>query len=249
MIKINPEFKHLIPPLLPEEYKQLEENILSEGQCRDAIILWKNFIVDGHNRYEICQKHGIRFEVCKMNFASKDDAMVWIIENQLGRRNLTDALKIELAIRKTEMLSIRAKENLQAGGGDMREPKNHVDEPINVRKEIAAAAGLSEQKVYRYMKIIGNGTDEMIAQLRKGEIKIGTAFNKLQAVSRKVTVIYDDADFRNRDSGFGRDNVLGFIDRLGSLYEFLGDVVEVDGSDGVLGTVERGVRRCLFFNK
>ena len=40
MIKIDDEFKALIPPISPDEYKLLEESILSEG-CRDALVVWK----------------------------------------------------------------------------------------------------------------------------------------------------------------------------------------------------------------
>lgn len=49
-LKINKDFKNLIRPLLRQEYLQLEENILKDG-CREAIITWKGFIVDGHNRF------------------------------------------------------------------------------------------------------------------------------------------------------------------------------------------------------
>ena len=59
-ISIDTEFKNLIPPLTAEEYAGLEESILNEG-CRDAIVLWGETIIDGHNRYEICTKHGVDF--------------------------------------------------------------------------------------------------------------------------------------------------------------------------------------------
>ena len=57
---IDSELSVLIPPLTPDEFTKLEDSILTEG-CRDAIIVWGNVIVDGHNRYKICTKHGIPF--------------------------------------------------------------------------------------------------------------------------------------------------------------------------------------------
>ena len=102
--KIDPEFKALIPPMSPEEYKQLEQNILAHKKCRDAIILWDDTIVDGHNRFRICAEHGIKFQIKHMDFGSREEAMIWILDNQLGRRNLTDAMRIELAMSKVEML-------------------------------------------------------------------------------------------------------------------------------------------------
>lgn len=54
-LRIDPEFKNLIRPLRREEYRQLELNLVREG-CREDIVVWNNTIVDGHNRYEICNK-------------------------------------------------------------------------------------------------------------------------------------------------------------------------------------------------
>lgn len=88
-LKILAEFKNLIRPLKKKEYLQLEANILSDG-CRDPIVIWKRYIIDGHNRYEICMRHGIPFEILEMEFACKEAVLAWICANQLGRRNITE---------------------------------------------------------------------------------------------------------------------------------------------------------------
>ena len=67
-INIDPEFKNLIHPLQKKEYLQLEENIRADG-CLHPIILWKGYIIDGHNRYEICTKHNIPFQIKEMDFS------------------------------------------------------------------------------------------------------------------------------------------------------------------------------------
>ena len=64
-LKTDEEFKHLIRPLLRKEYLQLEQNLLADG-CRDPIVVWHDVIVDGHNRYEICMRHGIPFDTKDM---------------------------------------------------------------------------------------------------------------------------------------------------------------------------------------
>lgn len=56
-LRIDPEFKSQIPPLTQDERKQLEENILAEGELLAPIFVWNGTIVDGHNRYEILQSH------------------------------------------------------------------------------------------------------------------------------------------------------------------------------------------------
>ena len=87
-MKINPTFRALIPPLAPEELAQLEANIIKDG-CRDPLVVWNDTLIDGHNRYDICTRHGIKFETVEMEFADEDAAMDWMDANQLGRRNLT----------------------------------------------------------------------------------------------------------------------------------------------------------------
>ena len=150
--RIDPEFKTLIPPLSPEEYGQLEQNILTHG-CRDPITLWRGIIIDGHNRFEICTGHGIEYKTIQLRFPSRDAAKVWVLENQLGRRNLTDALRIELAAMKLE----------------------YMGQKTYARKNIAREAGLSEQTVQRYMKIKAYGDPELVENVMTGRVKIGTA--------------------------------------------------------------------------
>lgn len=88
VLKIDKEFQGLIRPLFKNEYLQLEANLIQDG-CREPISVWNGVIVDGHNRYRICTKHQIPFAIEEMEFASREEAIVWICENQLGRRNLT----------------------------------------------------------------------------------------------------------------------------------------------------------------
>lgn len=89
---IDREFKELIPPLAPDEYKQLEDSILDVGfeSSRGKIITWRGIIIDGHNRYEICCKHDIEFKAEEVSWVNtREEAVLWIIKNQLGRRNLS----------------------------------------------------------------------------------------------------------------------------------------------------------------
>ena len=90
-IVISNYLRDLIIPLSTEEFAQLESNILAEG-CREALILWDNgnelILVDGHNRHKICQKHGIPYETKTLPFETREEVAVWMLNNQLGRRNL-----------------------------------------------------------------------------------------------------------------------------------------------------------------
>lgn len=91
---VKEELRLLIPPLKDEEFNQLEANILKEG-CREPLLYWydetaKEYIlVDGHNRYAICQKHTINFSLKALSLNTEAEVKMWMVTNQLGRRNLT----------------------------------------------------------------------------------------------------------------------------------------------------------------
>lgn len=149
-LKVDKEFQALIPPLQEEELSQLHASIKAEG-CRDAIIVWNGTIIDGHNRYEFCYARGIPFKTLKMDFAARDDAKIWIIRNQFGRRNLSDIDRIKLATDLETIFRPKAKENLSAGGKRGAEKTNRGSaklpkaDPINTRKESAKVAGVGER--------------------------------------------------------------------------------------------------------
>lgn len=103
-IRVLPELEALIPPLLPEEMGQLRANLLQHG-CREALLVWETteallrpdsgdestayVLVDGHNRRRICLQEGIEFSIRLVSFASMEEVRRFMVENQLGRRNLT----------------------------------------------------------------------------------------------------------------------------------------------------------------
>ena len=87
-IKIDEEFMSLLPTLDTETYERLEDNIRKYG-CREAIVLWNDVIIDGHNKYEICTKHKIPYRTVRMEFDCREEALIWIITTQVSRRHLT----------------------------------------------------------------------------------------------------------------------------------------------------------------
>jgi 16S rRNA G966 N2-methylase RsmD len=159
-ITIDPEFKALIPPLAPEELAQLESNIIADG-CRDPLVTWQGSLIDGHNRYEICTRHGLPFETVEVEFADRTTAMLWMIDNQKGRRNVSDYDKGLLAMRKQELLRPIAKDN-QIRKPESVSAKLPKQKPIDTRKEAAKEAGIGERTLDA-VKLIKDAAD-------KGEI-------------------------------------------------------------------------------
>jgi len=87
-IIIDEEFRSLLPALDEKTYKLLEDNLILNG-CRDSLKLWEGHLIDGYNRYKICTEHDIPFETEDLEFDTRDDVLIWIILNQVSRRNLT----------------------------------------------------------------------------------------------------------------------------------------------------------------
>lgn len=179
-LRIDPEFRSLIPPLTDDEFTQLEANIIAEG-CREPLIVWNGVVVDGHNRYDICVRHGIPFEVREKHFADRTAAMLWMIDNQKGRRNLADIDKIALARKREELLKPIAQANrFEAGKATGRGNKKVsaiLPRPLSTRREAAKEAGVGE-RTYDAGKLIleavekGEVEQEVLDRLRKRETSI-----------------------------------------------------------------------------
>jgi hypothetical protein len=96
--KVDGEFAALIAPLTAEERQQLEANLIDHG-CRDALVVWRGLLLDGHNRLEICNRNGLPYDTAEIDLPDREAARLWIEENQLGRRNLTTDQRAAVAYR------------------------------------------------------------------------------------------------------------------------------------------------------
>jgi hypothetical protein len=147
ILKIDEEFESKIPPLTDEEYRQLEENIVSEGVVLMPLIVWNDIIVDGHNRYKIVQAHpSIIFEVLEKGFDNRYEALSWICNNQLGRRNLTSQQRKYLIGERydAEKMALSSRGNQHTlhsedACDEIRQKQNR-----RTRKTIAVETGTSE---------------------------------------------------------------------------------------------------------
>ena len=91
-LKIDKGFRALIRPPQKTAYLQLEHQIVKEG-CKEPILVWDGYIIDGHNRYSICVRHKIPFTVRELPFKNRDEAIVWICTQQLSHPDLTEEMR------------------------------------------------------------------------------------------------------------------------------------------------------------
>lgn len=174
-LRIDKEFESLIAPLSDSEYAHLKQNILSDG-CREPIAVWNGVIVDGHNRYKICTENNVPFQTVSMNFSDRSEAIMWMLKNQLGRRNLTDFQRNEVSLKYEEVIAEQMKRRMSERGKIGAEITNNGVRPIepppikptSKRKELAKIAGTSEGSIQRSKLILEKGTPEQIYRARKG---------------------------------------------------------------------------------
>jgi hypothetical protein len=184
-IVVDPDLQAYIDPLTPDEYEALERSLLAEG-CRDALVLWGKVLVDGHNRYGICRKHELPFQtVQNTRFGSMEDVHLWMIDQHLGRRSLSDFQRGVLALRKREIVAERRRQpapeaapaSAAADGaaGPAPATARPLPDPIDTREALARAAKLSSSQVGMIERIQKQATPELVAAVKSGAVSLSAA--------------------------------------------------------------------------
>ena len=192
-LKIDPELRDLLPPLTDEEYKQLEKNITENGFDKNFPIMeWHGFIVDGHNRYDICKKHNITdYVVGTLAYETKEEVMEWMLDIQLGRRNLSPIQRIAIAEKYRSIYEKQARENQSKAGGDKKslsqnsskavDPENKID----VRAKLAETAGVSTDTYSKGKKILDSDNEEVKDKVLSGKMSINAGYNKIKETTKQ----------------------------------------------------------------
>lgn len=199
-ITVNPKFESLIPRLTDDEFKQLEENVLRDG-IAEPLVVWNGTLIDGHNRYKLAKKHGLDFKTREMAFDSENDAEIWIIKNQFGRRNLSKYDRSILALKLKPVIAERAKENMLATqNNDNASAYQKSEKQVNTTKEIAKLAGVSHDTIHKVEVIEAKGSDELKQKVRSGEKSINEAY--ISVTPKKKSMQQEVREARERHEGF-----------------------------------------------
>ena len=168
---IDPEFAALIPPLTPDEFSGLEKSILEEG-CRDALIVWGNIIVDGHNRFNICSKHNIPYRTEFRDFPNREAAMLWMLQNQLSRRNLNDFQRVEMVRKCENAVKAQAEQRMLKGKSD---PSPKLGKG-RASDELGRLAGVSHNTYEHAAAVLDNAPEPVVQATRNSELSINAAY-------------------------------------------------------------------------
>jgi len=216
-IIILEELQSLIPPLLEDEFKQLENNILEHG-CQSPLQLWQvnkktlnlpytqedelaYILIDGHNRFNICSNHNLPFEIYQLSFNSLKDAKDYMINLQLGRRNLNPTQIAYFRGLRYNNEKADKTENLSKGQNVLSEESNKIiadnsSKGQNVPSGISTAERLAEEykvnaKTIKRDAEFAKGLEKLSSDLRNkiliGEEKIEKGI--IQELGKNTAII------------------------------------------------------------
>lgn len=184
---VDKEFEELLPALTVEEFERLEQSILKNGML-DPIKVWEEpdtgryIIIDGHNRYRILKKHNIGFKYWEdykimyhNELKDRDAVKQWMMEQQLGRRNLSEAERYEIVQKFKSVFEKKAKENQSSGGKGMTNLSR-----VNTRKEMAKAVGVSEGTYQKMDKVMQSDNEELKQKLRNKKVSVDKAYKEIK---------------------------------------------------------------------
>ena len=201
MLKINPDFENLIPPLSEDEFNGLEKSILEEG-VREPIVTWRGYIVDGHNRYKIATKYGLDFDTVEYDFADEAAVKLWMIRNQLSRRNLEKSQIAMLAVLEDDLVEPlrKAAHEREYSGKANPDATPHQGRNPQTNDVIARSIGVGSRIVADAMKVRKSGDEQLVADVLSGKISVNKAAEQVKRAERQTAI--DEAKAQPRSASY-----------------------------------------------
>lgn len=190
-LKIDEELRDLFPPLSKEDYEKLENSLVNRGfDERIPIFTWNGYIADGHNRYEICKKHNISFTEAVLGFDTKEEVMEWMIDIQLGRRNLSPVQRMAIVNKYRNTIEKIKEENNKKMLSGVSENNNHAEPSVpknggcnnshskstHTREQLATMADVSPATFTRYNIVINSDNEELKEKMINGDVTVTRAY-------------------------------------------------------------------------
>lgn len=184
---IDEEFEELLPVLTPDEFDNLERSILKNGLL-DPIKVWQDpktkkwLIIDGHNRYKILKKNHVKWNswcdykiMYETDLPTREDVKKWMLNQQLGRRNLTETERYKIVQKFKGLFEQKAKTNQSSGGKGLTNLTK-----VNTRKEMAKVVGVSEGTYQKMDKVMQSDNEELKQQLREKKVSVDKAYREIK---------------------------------------------------------------------
>jgi len=136
----------------------------------------ERIVIDGYARWELARLKRRLVLPCVEYELTEEEAIRWLVQKHRRSNGMNDFSRILLASELEPSLKAKALSN-QRFGGRMKGSSNLTeDATVDVRKEIAAAAGVSVGNVTKVKQLVGIGHPELLEALRSREVSIHRAW-------------------------------------------------------------------------
>jgi ParB-like chromosome segregation protein Spo0J len=191
-IEIHPFAKQL-PEMSPQEFESLKSSIAASG-LREPIVVHERQIVDGRNRDRACRELGITPSY--QQWDGRGSLVTYIIDKNITRRHLSESQRALLAVSLKTAFEEEAKANMRRGGQGLSDLTI-----LHSRDRAAEAVRVSSTLVGSAEKVIDRGAPELVAAVKRGEVKISAAAavveldaeTQTELVARGRTAIHETA--------------------------------------------------------
>jgi hypothetical protein len=136
----------------------------------------QRIVIDGYARWELARLKRRLVLPCVEYDLTEEETIRWLLQQHRRSNGMNDFCRILLAKELEPCLKTKALSN-QRFGGRMKGSSNLTeDATVDVRQEIASAAGVSVGNVTKVKQLVGVGHPELLEALRSSEVSIHRAW-------------------------------------------------------------------------
>ena len=147
---------------------QRGESVYSEP----ITITHENLIVEGYAVWQLANLQKRQTLLCVVRELDQEEALLYLLNSNRGSKGIRDFSRILMALELEPWFRDRAKGNQRIGGRDKGSTQLAEAERLDVRIEVARAAGVSAGNVSKVKHILQCAIPEVRDALLSGEIRI-----------------------------------------------------------------------------
>lgn len=158
----------LFPALAEKELTELAEDIAANGQ-REPGVVWNGKLLDGKNRQLACKLKNIPFKAVTKDFDNEHEAIAFSISANLRRRHLDESQRAMIGAKFVEFMAAAKPQaaSTHVAGGTQESRKS--------RHKAAAAVNVSSRSIQNAIKVLADGTSELVNAVTAGEASVSAA--------------------------------------------------------------------------